>query len=114
MGDIESVIDRPRQKGLSIADIYTKLGMERGFFDGWRRSINGLKRRELAKQIAESFSEYFTDMVEETQITTYAGDKYKDEYIDSLKARIKDLESDRNFLRKIILEKLDVIISQFN
>lgn len=48
MGDIESVIDRLRQKGLSIADIYTKLGMERGFFDGRRRSINEFKRRELA------------------------------------------------------------------
>lgn len=112
MADIESVIERLKQKGLSIADIYTKLGMERGYFDGRRRSINEYKRRELSKQIMDNFSEYFNDIMEESTPANFYSDKYQGEYIESLKSRIKDLESDRDFLRKIVLEKLDAVLSR--
>jgi len=111
MGDIEFVIDRLRQKGVSLATIYQRLNVERGYFDGRRRSVNEYKRRELAKQITEAFSEYFNDLnvIEEPKIQTLNTDTYKDEYVQLLKDRIKDLESDRDFLRKIILEKLEGI-----
>ncbi len=112
--EIESVIDRLKKKGISLADIYGKLNMERGYFDGRRRSVNEFKRRELAKLVMGAFSEYFSDTytVEEPQLNTSYGDNYKDEYIESLKARIKDMETDRDFLRRIILEKLDLLIDR--
>ena len=112
MEDIENVIQHLKKKGLSIADIYNGLGVERGYFDGRRRSTNGHKRKELAKQVVDKFAEYFTDTVEDSPAISQYDDNYRDEYIESLKARIKDLELDKDFLRKIILEKLDAVLSR--
>lgn len=114
MYDIEKVIETLKKRSVSIADIYERLKMERGYFDGRRRSVNEYKRRELAKQIVEAFPEYFEkeNMVEETRVESSSSNEYKDKYIRLLEERLKDVEGDREFLRKVILEKLDKILKQ--
>lgn len=112
MGDIEGTIERLRQKGISLADIYGKLGMERGYFDGRRRSVNEYKRKELARQIIEAYPDYFLDEVQESEPEKTSGNEYKEKYIRLLEERLKDVEADREFLRKIVFEKLDILLKE--
>lgn len=108
MHDIEKVIGTLKKRSVSIADIYGRLKMERGYFDGRRRSVNEYKRRELAKQVMEAFPEYFEQTPDTTEPQRKENDNpFREKYIRLLEERVKEVEKERDFLRKTVIEKLE-------
>ena len=59
MADIEKVINDLKARGIKLADIYGRMKLERGYFNGRRRSINEASRRGLAEDIIKEFPEFF-------------------------------------------------------
>lgn len=103
MADLEKILEHLKRKGISIADVYGRLEMERGYFDGRRRSVNADKRDELAKQILEAFHA-------ETEGVEF-GDEPKTEnkiemkYIALLEKRLQEVEAERDKWKQLAEQK---------
>lgn len=97
MADIEKVINDLKARGIKLADIYGRMKLERGYFNGRRRSINEASRRGLAEDIIKEFPEFFQNYeiksaTEQNEIKSVELESLKREN-QTLRETIKILES---------------------